>query len=121
MTDFYDDEGPNGPDFKKKPSKQVKRPAAVAIRHILSDENPTLPKVTAAGYGRIAEEIVRIAFDNGVKVREDGDLAQFLAQIELESEIPSEALVAVAEILSYVYRANGTYIQKEQRQDDLNE
>jgi flagellar biosynthesis protein len=30
-----------------------------------------------------------------------------LASIELDSPIPSEAFMAVAEVLSYVYRANG--------------
>ena len=30
-----------------------------------------------------------------------------LAAIELDSPIPAEAFMAVAEILSYVYRANG--------------
>ena len=30
-----------------------------------------------------------------------------LAKIELDSPIPSETFLAVAEILSYVYRANG--------------
>ena len=32
------------------------------------------------------------------------DLAEILATIEVESEIPLEALAAIAEILSYVYR-----------------
>ncbi|MCB1556419.1 MAG: hypothetical protein KDJ15_03805, partial [Alphaproteobacteria bacterium] len=41
------------------------------------------------------------------KVREDSALAEMLATIELDSPIPSEAFMAVAEILSYVYRANG--------------
>jgi len=30
-----------------------------------------------------------------------------LAAIELDSDIPSEAFVAIAEILAYVYKANG--------------
>jgi len=66
-----------------------------------------VPKVVAAGRGRIAEQILQLAFDNGVKVREDGPLAEMLAAIELDSPIPSEAFAAVAEILAYVYRANG--------------
>lgn len=32
-----------------------------------------------------------------------------LAVIELKSDISSEAFVAIAEILSYVYKAHGTY------------
>nr|WP_246423074.1 EscU/YscU/HrcU family type III secretion system export apparatus switch protein [Roseospira visakhapatnamensis] len=65
------------------------------------------PTVLAKGRGGIAEQIVALAFANDIKVREDADLVQILAAIDLDSEIPLEALAAVAEILSYVYRANG--------------
>jgi flagellar biosynthesis protein len=64
------------------------------------------PKVVATGRGAVAEQILAIAFEKGVPVREDADLAQILAAVELDAEIPIDALAAVAEILSYVYRAN---------------
>lgn len=48
-----------------------------------------------------------IAFAHGVKVREDADLVEILAALDVDSDIPVEALAAVAEILSYVYRATG--------------
>ena len=87
---------------------KVRRAAAVALKKYGIEEGD-LPKVVAAGYGKLAEQIVEMAFANGVRVREDRDLAQMLAAIELDSDIPSEALIAVAEILSYVYKANATY------------
>ena len=62
------------------------------------------PRVTAKGRGALAEQILQIAFERGVKVRADADLAEILSAVELDSEIPLEALAAVAEILSYVYR-----------------
>lgn len=93
---------------KKETPEQSRRAAAVALKKYGIDE-ASLPKVVAAGYGKLAEQIVEIAFQNGVKVREDKDLAQMLAAIELDSDIPSEALIAVAEILAYVYKVNGTY------------
>jgi flagellar biosynthesis protein len=65
------------------------------------------PNVVAGGRGRIAEQILQIAFANGIKVREDADLAELLSTIEMEEEIPVEAFAAVAEILIYLYRANG--------------
>lgn len=67
---------------------------------------PRSPKVVATGRGAVAEQILAIAFEKGVPVREDADLAQILAAVELDAEIPIDALAAVAEILSYVYRAN---------------
>ncbi len=76
---------------------------AVALRDEAAGGNP---RVTAAGRGTLAEQILEIAFARGVKVREDAELAEILAAIEVDSEVPVEALAAVAEILSYVYRAN---------------
>lgn len=64
------------------------------------------PRVVAKGRGKLAEQILAIAFERGVKVRSDADLAEILEAVELDSEVPLVALAAVAEILSYVYRAN---------------
>lgn len=109
MTDIFDN-GDNMPQKGKKSTAmdENRRAAAVALKKYGIDDS-VLPKVVAAGYGKLAEQILDLAFQNGVKVRQDKDLAQMLAAIELESDIPSEALIAVAEILSYVYKANGTY------------
>ena len=107
MVDILDNFPENNEKMKAEAEKS-RRQTAVALKKFGIDES-AIPKVVAAGYGKLAEEIIRLAFDNGVKVREDRDLAQMLAAIELDSEIPSEALVAIAEILAYVYKANGTY------------
>lgn len=108
MSDKFDDgyakdgENPLKPlNIKEKPARQT----AVAIQDGGAEGN--IPIITAAGRGKIAEQILQIAYENGIKVRSDADLAEILAQIELESPIPSEAFMAVAEVLSYVYRANG--------------
>lgn len=85
-------------NIKKIPKNQV----AVAL-----EAGADLPRIAAAGRGKIAEQILQIAFENGIRVREDGVLAEMLAAAELDSPIPSEAFMAVAEILSYVYRAAG--------------
>ncbi len=111
-------------DGKKKAAKsspeESRRMAAVALKKYGIDES-ALPKVVAAGYGKLAEQIVELAFKNGVKVREDKDLAQLLAAIELDSDIPTEALVAIAEILAYVYKANGTYQSIKDNNGDTND
>ena len=70
-------------------------------------DQPSLPKVVASGRGSVAEQILELAFSHGVKVRTDADLAEVLAAVEVDTVIPVEAFVAVAEILAYVYRANG--------------
>ncbi len=83
-----------------------RRPLAVAID--IHPGRSGAPRVVAKGRGALAEQILQIAFDRGVRVRSDADLAEILATIEVDSEIPLEALAAVAEILSYVYRVQAT-------------
>lgn len=89
-------------DEKKEPEARQK--TAVAIE---SGNNPNaLPRVIASGRGLLAEQILRLAFENNVKVRQDEDLAQLLAVLDLDHHIPAEAVVAVAEILARVFEAN---------------
>ncbi|HLN24559.1 MAG TPA: EscU/YscU/HrcU family type III secretion system export apparatus switch protein [Patescibacteria group bacterium] len=91
-------------DESTRPAK-AKRSIAVALSYDPQSDNDA-PKVVASGRGRVAEEILRLAFEKGVKVREDADLAQVLAAVEVDCIIPLEAFMAVAEILAFVYRAN---------------
>ncbi len=65
-----------------------------------------LPKVLASGKGDLAERIIALALEQGVRVRKDADLAELLSAVDIDCEIPLEAIYAVAEILAYVYRAN---------------
>ncbi len=101
MVDQYDDGSLRPSNIKKIPKRQT----AVALKD--GTDKGEIPVISAAGRGKVAEKILELAFANGIKVREDGALAEMLAAIELDSPIPSEAFMAVAEILSYVYRANG--------------
>jgi flagellar biosynthesis protein len=87
------------------PDSDAPRKTAVALQYELG--GGSLPRVVASGRGALAEKILEVAFASGVKVREDRDLAELLAKVEIDSEIPTEALIAVAEILNYIYRANG--------------
>ena len=108
MSDEFDDGYEKQGNERLKPLNVKEKPAratAVAIKDGAEDGN--IPIITAAGRGKLAEQILQLALENGVKVRSDADLAEILAKIELESPIPSEAFMAVAEVLSYVYRANG--------------
>lgn len=88
----------------REDQRPAPRPLAVAVSRDGADE---AARVVAKGQGKVAEQILSIAFDRGVKVRTDSDLAQLLDQVDVDSEIPLAALAAVAEILTYVYRANG--------------
>jgi len=89
----------------RAPRMTTGRAVAVAIK---ADESmPERPaEITASGRGALANRILEIAFANGVKVREDCALAEMLAQLDLDTPIPSEAVVLVAEILAKVYQTN---------------
>jgi flagellar biosynthesis protein len=80
---------------------------AVALRHDRAAD--TLPRIVASGRGAVAEQILAIAQAEGISVRKDADLAEVLVALEVGSDIPVEAFAAVAEILSYIYRANQYY------------
>ncbi len=107
-NDEFDDGYAKDDENALKPSNIIEKPdrqTAVAIKD--SSGKNSVPIITAAGRGKLAEQILQIALENDIKIRTDADLAEMLAKIELESPIPSEAFMAVAEVLSYVYRANG--------------
>lgn len=96
---------PNVSDSKNKPPQHFD-PDQVAVALSYDGVEDKAPEVVASGHGAVAEQILQIAFAEGVKVREDADLAQILSLLEVGREIPVEAFAAVAEILTYVYKAN---------------
>jgi len=101
MGDNFDDGFAKNDDNRLKPlniKEKSGRQTAVALKGGENDD--ALPLITAAGRGKLAEQILQIAYENDIKVRTDADLAEILAKIELESPIPSEAFLAVTEILS---------------------
>ena len=85
---------------------QEKRTVAAALK--FDPETGETPTVVAGGDGHVAERILDLAFAAGVKVRRDADLAEILAAIDPDTEIPPEAFAAVAEILSYIYELNAS-------------
>lgn len=76
---------------------------ATALRY----EGSAAPKVTATGRGLIADRIVEVARENGIPVREDAALAEALASLELETEIPEDLYTAVAEAIAWAYTLDG--------------
>jgi len=95
---------------QKKDSSSISAPPstadAVAVALKQEGDLKQTPKVIAGGRGRVAEQILEVAFSHGIKVRADADLAQMLSVIDVDSEIPLEAFAIVAEVLTYVYEAN---------------
>lgn len=67
------------------------------------------PKVTAKGRGSMAEEILRLAHEHGIPIREDADMVQVLSLLEQGDSIPPAIYDAIAEILVFIYWSNQQY------------
>ncbi|WP_269494344.1 EscU/YscU/HrcU family type III secretion system export apparatus switch protein [Castellaniella sp. S9] len=76
------------------------RPSAVAVSYDTSD---SAPRVVAKGYGTLAETIVRTAREHNLYVHESPELVGLLMQVDLDTHIPPQLYVAVAELLAWLY------------------
>jgi flagellar biosynthesis protein len=103
------DDPASGVDRFDQPANQPPHRQAKAVAVSYDRDSDAPPQIVASGKGAIAEQILSLAFAHGVRVREDAALVDILAALEVDSPIPLEAFAAVAEILSYVYRANEIY------------
>lgn len=80
------------------------RTVAVALAYEVGDSAPV---VVASGKGHVGEKIIEVARANGVPLEHNPALAEALSTVELDTEIPEELYVAVAEILGFILRASG--------------
>ena len=95
-VDIPPDKFPEG-----EPKKEEKR-SAVALRYDVDRDRA--PLILASGRGPVADEILRIAEENKIPLYEDRELASLLSKLELDTEIPAELYVLVAEVLFFVYK-----------------
>lgn len=86
--------------LKKDSQKNDK--LAVALKY--DKESGDSPRVVAKGRGAVAENIVEVGKESGVKSIENPSLAKDLMMLELKEEIPEELYQAVAEVMAYIYR-----------------
>jgi len=77
------------------------RQTAVALAY---DGGDGAPRVAAKGRGLIAQNIIDKARESGIYVHESPQLVALLMQVDLDSQIPQELYVAVAEILAWLHK-----------------
>lgn len=82
-----------------RPERAGRIKKAAALRY----EGDGAPRVVATGAGEIAERIIQRAIEAGVPVRDDAALADALARVELNEEIPAELYQAVAQALVWAH------------------
>jgi flagellar biosynthetic protein FlhB len=79
---------------------------AVAIQY--DQKTMKAPRVLAKGAHLVAERIVALARSKGIPVIQNIPVARALYRtVEIDSEVPPELYMAIAEILAYVYRMRG--------------
>ena len=77
------------------------RPGAVALSLGTGGQAPT---VVAKGYGAVAEQIVQRARDSGLYVHASSELVKLLMHVDLDSRIPPNLYIAVAEMLTWMHQ-----------------
>lgn len=78
----------------------------------LEYDGSSAPRVTAKGSGLVAEQIVKIADENGIPIKQDTELTELLSQVELNSEIPPVLYEAMVQVLVFAYQLSGKEIPK---------
>ena len=86
----------------RRPRKPSGLQQATALGY--DPEKDDAPRILAAGQGKIAEQIIALAQENGIPIREDPVLAAALACVDINDTIPPQLYAVVAEVLAYVYR-----------------
>lgn len=104
----------------KETPKKPKQKSAVGLKYqptpnTLNKDNGAevdergAPTVIAKGFGDLADEIVRLARQNGVLVHEDPYLSDFLATLDLGQEIPDQLYHVIAELIAFSYVLQGKF------------
>ncbi len=83
---------------------EKKQKKAVALKYKPGKDRA--PKIAAKGAGRVADKIIEIAKEHDIPVKDDADLVEVLAKLDIEQEIPADVYVVVAELLAFVYSLN---------------
>lgn len=76
---------------------------AIALQY----DGENAPTVSATGEGALAEEIIRIARENNIPLRQDADLTALLKDLQLGEEIPPVLYRVIAEVIAYAYWVSG--------------
>ena len=75
--------------------------AAVALAYHGDD---SAPRIVAKGRGLLADAIIERAQASGIYVHESREMIALLMHIDLDSHIPPQLYLVVAELLAWLYR-----------------
>ncbi|KQY83097.1 MULTISPECIES: EscU/YscU/HrcU family type III secretion system export apparatus switch protein [Paenibacillus] len=101
--------------MKDEPQPDLLSKKAVALKYVPGETEA--PVVVAKGRGKVAEAILDKAKENGVPVQEDAALVEVLSKLDLDEQIPAELYQLVAEVLTYIYKADRMASGREEQND----
>ncbi|AZR82505.1 EscU/YscU/HrcU family type III secretion system export apparatus switch protein [Thiomicrospira sp. S5] len=70
----------------------------------LEYDGQAAPRVSAKGTGYLAEQIIELAKEHNIPIKEDHELVSLLSQVELDQEIPEILYEAVVQVLIFAYQ-----------------
>ncbi len=86
----------------------VVNPTHLAVAIEYDSDKMAAPRVLAKGAHLVAQRIVEIAKANNIPVVQNIPLARAMYKtVDIDSEIPPELYMAMAEVLAYIYRLRG--------------
>lgn len=83
----------------------MKRKKAVTLKY---DKTYIAPKVTAKGFGEIAQKIIEAAKKSDIPIVKNDELVNSLCTLSIDDYIPLELYETVAEIIAFIYSLNDT-------------
>lgn len=84
---------------------QIINPPDIAVA--LHYDGKTAPRVTASGRGKVAGQIIEAARQHEVPLHTDPALVEVLSRVPLQTEIPRELYVGIAEVMAFAYYLSG--------------
>jgi len=79
---------------------------AVALKYF---EDLPAPFIAASGRGYLADKMREIARKEGIPIRQDENLSEFLFSMDVGSFIPEELYQVIAELYTFVVQMQGDY------------
>ena len=94
------------------PEKPAKRGRKKALAMRYHPEEPALGQVLARGQGKLAEQIIALAREHGIPIKEDPDLVEILSRLQILEEVPPEIYILAAEFLGFSFRLNADWADR---------
>ena len=106
-------------EFKKKvkhsrfelENKKEGQRSAIAMRYDI--EKDAAPVILAAGRGEFAEDILKVAEEHKIPFFEDKGLADLLLKLDVNTQVPQELYILVAEVLAFIFRLDQMAAKRE--------